>query len=71
MFFACRIWCVADVSSVSPSSEQPSYPAYSPTQKKTVFSKLVFKLFCSLLSRRATPEEDSDLHRGDDIPKVN
>ena len=22
MFFACGIWCVADVSSVSPSSEQ-------------------------------------------------
>ena len=22
MFFACRIWCIADVSSVSPSSEQ-------------------------------------------------
>ena len=22
MFFACEIWCVADVSSVSPSSEQ-------------------------------------------------
>ena len=22
MFFACGIWCIADVSSVSPSSEQ-------------------------------------------------
>ena len=22
MFFACGIWCLADVSSVSPSSEQ-------------------------------------------------
>ena len=42
MFFACGIWCVADVSSVSPSSEQilidfvipmpaerPRFPAHS------------------------------------------
>ena len=25
MFFACGIWCVADVSSVSPSSEQSNH----------------------------------------------
>ena len=26
MFVACGIWCLADVSSVSPSSEQESAP---------------------------------------------
>ena len=25
MFFACGIWCLADVSSVSPSSELPGF----------------------------------------------
>ena len=35
MFVACGIWCLADVSSVSPSSEQ----SYSPTQKKSLFLK--------------------------------
>ena len=34
MFVACWIWCLADVSSVSPSSEQT---AYSPTQKNSFF----------------------------------
>ena len=33
MFVACGIWCLADVSSVSPSSEQTQF-----------FSKLVFEL---------------------------
>ena len=29
MFFACGIWCLADVSSVSPSSEQsPIFSVY-------------------------------------------
>ena len=29
MFVACGIWCLADVSSVSPSSEQTIYPCDS------------------------------------------
>ena len=32
MFVACGIWCLADVSSVSPSSEQTGYP---PNKKVT------------------------------------
>ena len=36
MFVACGIWCLSDVSSVSPSSEQ-SCSAYSPTQKNSFF----------------------------------
>ena len=29
MFIACGIWCLADVSSVSPSSEQTGEPDFS------------------------------------------
>ena len=37
MFFACGIWCVADVSSVSPSSEQTN--ARRPLLIKTLNSR--------------------------------
>ena len=88
MFVACGIWCLADVSSVSPSSEQTGelhnspvcsdegltletsakhhipqatnipyqpcwsnpYLAYSPTQKNSFFSKLVFECFLYTLA---------------------
>ena len=43
MFVACGIWCLADVSSVSPSSEQTE-PIFSVLghAEKQFFSKLVF-----------------------------
>ena len=58
MFVACGIWCLADVSSVSPSSELemsakhhipqatniPYSTAYSPTQKNSFFFKIVFEV---------------------------
>ena len=52
MFVACGIWCLADVSSASPSTEQtvdqPHIQCIRP-HSKTVFSKLVFqslKFYC-------------------------
>ena len=37
MFVACGIWCLADVSSVSPSSEQTQHiHAYSCSFKKII-----------------------------------
>ena len=43
MFVACGIWCLADVSSVSPSSEQSLAHA-----EKQFFSKLVFEVSAQL-----------------------
>ena len=47
MFVACGIWCLADVSSVSPSSEQtllikPIFSVLAHAEKQ-FFSKLVFE----------------------------
>ena len=41
MFVACGIWCLADVSSVSPSSEQTAQTRIQRTRprRKTVFFK--------------------------------
>ena len=54
MFVACGIWCLADVSSVSPSSEQshtistllikPKFSVLAHAEKQ-FFSKLVFECF--------------------------
>ena len=41
MFVACGIRCLADVSSVSPSSEQSIFSALAHAEKQ-FFSKLVF-----------------------------
>ena len=42
MFVACGIWCVANVSSVSPSSA-PTGTRGIRSRRKRVFSKLVFQ----------------------------
>ena len=42
MFFACGIWCLADISSVSPSSEPAVFSMFF--FKKQFFSRLVFQL---------------------------
>ena len=39
MFVACGIWCLADVSSVSPSSEQTSHIQRTRPRRKTVLFK--------------------------------
>ena len=47
MFVACGICCLADVSSVSPSSEQTAYP-YSSQQHLLKFSnRALTKLLCN------------------------
>ena len=61
MFVACGIWCLADVSSVSPSSEQThrrqtyhinlvdqTHIQRTRPHRKTVFSKLVFEFLVKL-----------------------
>ena len=42
MFVACGIWCLADVSSVSPSSEQSIFSVLAHAEKQ-FFSKLIFE----------------------------
>ena len=44
MFFACGIWCIADVSNVSPSSEQSAEKLKQKNDKKTVKKRLCQKL---------------------------
>ena len=52
MFFACGIWCVADVSSVSPSSEQTNARnvSYTPQAKNIPYQPLLIKPVFSLLA---------------------
>ena len=49
MFVACGIWCLADVSSVSPSSEQ-TVLAHA---EKQFFSKVVFDYFQDITQKRS------------------
>ena len=51
MFVACGIWCLADVSSVSPSSEQTHIFSVLAHAEKQLFSKLVFGNFWSVKHR--------------------
>ena len=44
MFFACGIWCLADVLSVSPSSEQTICVVILSFLEKTPYSKIVINL---------------------------
>ena len=50
MFVACGIWCLADVSSVSPSSEQTGQTHIQRTRprRKTVFFKTSLPVFVCL-----------------------
>ena len=45
MFFACGIWCLADISSVSPSSEPAVFSMFF--FQKTVFFKASLPTFIS------------------------
>ena len=53
MFVACGIWCLADVSSVSPSSEQTIQRTRP--RRKTVFFKTSLRVFlhCGIHSSRS------------------
>ena len=66
MFVACGIWCLADVSSVSPSLEQSA-----PKKKNSFFSKLVFECEFQVLSdfRCLKSFRDSKVHFRWKIPR--
>ena len=57
MFVACGIWCLADVSSVSPSSEQTHIFSVLAHAEKQFFSKLVFGNFWTLTSSNNSSTE--------------
>ena len=42
MFVACGMWCVADVSSVSASSEQTRKCSWFEFERKTTYSEFFF-----------------------------
>ena len=50
MFVACGIWCLADVSSVSPSSEQTASEIYGFDQQRLIW--YVCRLWDMVFSRR-------------------
>ena len=48
MFFACEVWCIADVSIVSPSSEQTTTnttPDPNPNQNYQQLDSIPFNVF--------------------------
>ena len=53
MFFACGVWCLADVSSVSPSSEQTER-LWGKRDKATARSKEVYN--CRLRATDKSPD---------------
>ena len=50
IFVACGIWCLADVSSVSPSSEQTLVDQTHIQRPKTSFEKNCFSAWASTLN---------------------
>ena len=48
MFVACGIWCLVDVSSVSPSSEQTAAPQATNIPYQPLLIKPIFTFFASL-----------------------